>query len=120
MRLPAADRTLPKALPRGDYVRISVADTGEGMSEATLAKAMEPFFTTKGIGKGTGLGLSMVHGLTAQSGGAMHITSQLGKERLINSGCLGRREDVLEQRRRCLRSPSRRDHKPRVENLACG
>jgi CheY-like chemotaxis protein len=54
-------------------------DTGQGMSKDTLAKAMEPFFTTKGIGKGTGLGLSMVHGLTAQSGGAMHISSRLGK-----------------------------------------
>ena len=70
-------------LPRGDYVRISVADTGEGMGEATLAKAMEPFFTTKGIGKGTGLGLSMVHGLTAQSGGAMDISSQLGKGTVV-------------------------------------
>ncbi len=73
-----------KALPRAEYVRISVADTGEGMSEATLAKAMEPFFTTKGVGKGTGLGLSMVHGLTAQSGGAVHITSQRGKGTVVH------------------------------------
>jgi PAS domain S-box-containing protein len=70
---------LPSTLAPGEYVRISVADTGQGMSEATLAKAMEPFFTTKGIGKGTGLGLSMVHGLTAQCGGAMQITSKPGR-----------------------------------------
>jgi PAS domain S-box-containing protein len=75
---------LPKHLPRGDFVRVSVADTGIGMSEATLAKAMEPFFTTKGIGKGTGLGLSMVQGLMAQSGGAMHITSEQGKGTVVN------------------------------------
>jgi PAS domain S-box-containing protein len=74
---------LPKTLPRGQYVRLSVADSGSGMSEATLAKAMEPFFTTKGIGKGTGLGLSMVHGLTAQCGGAMHISSHLGKGTVV-------------------------------------
>ena len=65
-------------LPHGDYVQVCVADTGEGMSEETLAKAKEPFFTTKGIGKGTGLGLSMVHGFTAQSGGAMEIASRPG------------------------------------------
>jgi PAS domain S-box-containing protein len=63
----------------GSYVRISVADTGMGMDEATLAKATEPFFTTKGPGKGTGLGLSMVHGLAAQSGGVLRVTSQVGK-----------------------------------------
>lgn len=89
------DEDLLKRLPRGEYVRISVADTGIGMSEATLAKAMEPFFTTKGIGKGTGLGLSMVHGLTAQSGGAVHITSELGKGTVVNLWLpRARREDV--------------------------
>jgi signal transduction histidine kinase len=59
----------------GDYLRISIADTGIGMDEATLAKATDPFFTTKGPGKGTGLGLSMVHGLAAQSGGLLRIES---------------------------------------------
>jgi PAS domain S-box-containing protein len=75
---------LPKTLPRGDFVRLSVADSGSGMSEATLAKAMEPFFTTKGIGKGTGLGLSMVHGLTAQCGGATSISSELGRGTVVS------------------------------------
>jgi CheY-like chemotaxis protein/two-component sensor histidine kinase len=75
--------TRPRMLGSGDYVRVGVADTGEGMSEATLAKATEPFFTTKGIGKGTGLGLSMVHGLAAQSGGAMNISSRPGKGTVV-------------------------------------
>ena len=66
-------------LPRDPFVCVSVTDTGEGMSEATLARAQEPFFTTKGIGKGTGLGLSMVQGFTAQSGGALRIRSQPGE-----------------------------------------
>jgi len=64
------------ALKPGDYVRILIADDGVGMDEVTLAKATEPFFTTKGPGKGTGLGLSMVHGLAAQSGGLLRINSQ--------------------------------------------
>jgi CheY-like chemotaxis protein len=63
-------------LSAGEYVRISIADTGTGMDDATLAKATEPFFTTKGPGKGTGLGLSMVHGLAAQSGGLLKIHSE--------------------------------------------
>jgi signal transduction histidine kinase/ActR/RegA family two-component response regulator len=62
-------------LKPGDYVRIGVTDTGVGMDDATLAKATDPFFTTKGPGKGTGLGLSMVHGLAAQSGGLLRIDS---------------------------------------------
>jgi signal transduction histidine kinase/ActR/RegA family two-component response regulator len=63
-------------LEPGDYVRIVITDTGIGMDEVTLAKATEPFFTTKGPGKGTGLGLSMVHGLAAQSGGRLSINSK--------------------------------------------
>jgi signal transduction histidine kinase/ActR/RegA family two-component response regulator len=63
-------------LPVGEYVRITITDSGVGMDAATLAKATEPFFTTKGPGKGTGLGLSMVHGLAAQSGGLLRIHSE--------------------------------------------
>lgn len=65
-------------LARGSYVRLSVSDNGVGMDEATARRAIEPFFSTKGIGKGTGLGLSMVHGLAAQLGGEMAIRSQPG------------------------------------------
>ncbi len=65
-------------LKPGAYVRLSVADTGIGMDDATRARAIEPFFSTKGIGKGTGLGLSMVHGLVAQLGGALTISSKIG------------------------------------------
>jgi signal transduction histidine kinase len=79
----ALDRQLVTAsrelkLTPGAYVRLSVQDTGEGMDAATLARAVEPFFSTKGIGKGTGLGLSMVHGLADQSGGRFCLKSQLG------------------------------------------
>jgi len=70
---------LSPSLSAGDYIRVSLTDTGEGMSDETLSKATEPFFTTKGVGKGTGLGLSMVHGLTAQCGGAMTVASRVGR-----------------------------------------
>ncbi len=66
-------------LKRGHYVLLTVADTGAGMDDVTLARAIEPFFSTKGIGKGTGLGLSMVHGLAAQLGGALNIESAPGR-----------------------------------------
>ena len=66
-------------LDAGAYVRLRVSDTGTGMDEMTLAQAMEPFFTTKGVGKGTGLGLSMVHGLARQSGGSFRLESAPGR-----------------------------------------
>lgn len=65
-------------LQAGSYICLSVADTGIGMDEVTRARAVEPFFSTKGIGKGTGLGLSMVHGLASQLGGALIIKSRPG------------------------------------------
>jgi PAS domain S-box-containing protein len=67
----------PTNLAPGLYACLSVTDTGQGMSEATLARVTEPFFTTKGVGKGTGLGLAMVDGVTAQSGGKLMIRSRL-------------------------------------------
>ncbi|MFO1141785.1 MAG: response regulator [Amaricoccus sp.] len=70
-----ADGTIAD-LPPGQYVRVSVVDTGQGMSEETLRKATDPFFSTKELGKGTGLGLSMVHGLALQLGGALRLTSE--------------------------------------------
>jgi CheY-like chemotaxis protein len=66
-------------LAPGDYVVVSVADTGQGMDAETLAKAAQPFFTTKDVGKGTGLGLSMVHGLAVQSGGGLVMESREGE-----------------------------------------
>ncbi|WP_158298805.1 PAS domain-containing protein [Sphingomonas psychrotolerans] len=70
-------------LSPGCYVRLTVADSGEGMSEETMARAVEPFFSTKGVGKGTGLGLSMVHGLISQLGGAMLLSSKPGLGTLV-------------------------------------
>jgi len=63
----------------GRYLKLSVADTGTGMSPEILKRAIEPFFSTKQVGKGTGLGLSMVHGLAVQLGGTLQLTSTVGK-----------------------------------------
>jgi PAS domain S-box-containing protein len=74
-----AEQVTEGQLQPGAYVCLSVSDTGEGMDEATLQKAMDPFFTTKEVGKGTGLGLPMVHGLAQQSGGALVLKSRKGR-----------------------------------------
>ncbi len=66
-------------LAPGDYVVLSVSDTGHGIAPDMIEQVMEPFFTTKEIGKGTGLGLSMVYGFAKQSGGAIRIASRLGE-----------------------------------------
>jgi signal transduction histidine kinase len=73
------DPSLHAEIEPGRYLRISVCDTGIGMDEETLARAVEPFFSTKEPGKGTGLGLSMVHGLAGQTGGALRMFSKLGE-----------------------------------------
>ncbi|WP_342214318.1 PAS domain-containing protein [Pseudomonas sp. CFBP 8771] len=66
-------------IPEGQYLSVSVTDTGTGMSPDIIAKAFDPFFTTKPIGQGTGLGLSMIYGFAKQSGGQVRIYSELGQ-----------------------------------------
>jgi CheY-like chemotaxis protein len=65
-------------LPGGDYVELSVTDTGSGMPPEIQVKAFDPFFTTKGVGEGTGLGLSQVYGIARQAGGTVRIESEEG------------------------------------------
>jgi len=68
----------PQDVPPGDYMALSVADTGTGMAPDVLARAFDPFFTTKPMDQGTGLGLSMVYGFVQQSGGHVRLRSEAG------------------------------------------
>jgi PAS domain S-box-containing protein len=67
------------AIPEGQYLSLCVSDTGTGMTPEVIARALEPFFTTKPIGEGTGLGLSMIYGFAQQSGGQVRIYSEMGQ-----------------------------------------
>ncbi|MDB5438229.1 MAG: integral rane sensor hybrid histidine kinase [Caulobacteraceae bacterium] len=73
----------PKGL-KGEFVRLSIADTGQGMTQDQLSRVFEPFFTTKEVGKGTGLGLSQVYGFARATGGDVRIESQPGEGATVN------------------------------------
>lgn len=79
VRIAADDAEAPVGVAPGDYVLVEISDTGVGMPPEILARAFEPFYTTKGPGKGTGLGLSMVYGAIAQAGGHVVAASEVGK-----------------------------------------
>jgi len=89
----AENTTLREEAHAGDYVAISVEDTGTGIAPDVLSRIFDPFFTTKPIGKGTGLGLSQVHGFAHQAGGTVKVTSELGKGTRI--AILLPRQDVV-------------------------
>ncbi len=84
VELTASDIAAADELKPGHYIRLSVADTGSGMSRETMARAFEPFFTTKAVGKGSGLGLSMVYGFAKQSAGHVSVYSEIGVGTTIN------------------------------------
>lgn len=84
LKIETANRTLDSTeafsfeMRLGDYVALSVTDTGTGMTEEVVQRAFDPFYTTKPLGQGTGLGLSMIYGFAKQSGGQVRISSSLG------------------------------------------
>ena len=91
LKIETANRTLDSAeafsfeMRPGDYVCLSVTDTGTGMSDEVVQRAFDPFYTTKPLGQGTGLGLSMIYGFAKQSGGQVRISSLLGRGTTISS-----------------------------------
>ena len=77
--VPQGAKSKPTELAAGDYVSVSVSDTGTGMTDEVVRKAFEPFFTTKPVGSGTGLGLSQVYGIAKQTGGTVSIDTKVGR-----------------------------------------
>ncbi|WP_076997745.1 response regulator [Variovorax sp. KK3] len=97
-------------LAPGQYVSVSVSDTGVGMSPNVVARAFDPFYTTKPIGMGTGLGLSMVYGFAKQSGGQVRIYSEPGQGTMVSIYLPRDLRDVEPEERRTLQPPSPRAH----------
>jgi PAS domain S-box-containing protein len=105
IELQDAYTSLHEGLQSGDYVSVSVSDTGIGMSPAVLAKAIDPFFTTKAIGEGTGLGLSVIYGFTKQSRGHMHIKSELGHGTTVTLYLLRAAQDAVDLDSKTIETP---------------
>jgi PAS domain S-box-containing protein len=105
VQLQAAYASLHEGLQPGAYIAVSVSDTGIGMSPAVLAKAIDPFFTTKAMGEGTGLGLSMIYGFTKQSRGHMHIDSELGRGTTVTLYLPRAVQDAVSQSSAAIETP---------------
>jgi signal transduction histidine kinase/ActR/RegA family two-component response regulator len=105
-------------LPPGAYVQLTVTDAGEGMSEATLARAIEPFFTTKPLGQGTGLGLTMARSFAQGSGGTLAIATELGQGTKVSlwlpAGCGTPGEEVAPAPNAPAVRPPDGNRRPRV------